>query len=75
MPRNFQLKGAAQGLYCLEGPHKLFLLGDEMGVGKTLSAILMMWKMKEQPGMSIVLCPKNICQTWVNTIHRAWEEV
>jgi SNF2 family DNA or RNA helicase len=74
-PKSFQLKAAAQGLYCLEGPFKLFLLGDEMGVGKTLSAILMMWKMREQPGMSIVFCPKSLCQLWVDSIHRAWEEV
>jgi hypothetical protein len=31
-PRDFLLKAAAQGLYCLYGPFKLFLLGDEMGV-------------------------------------------
>jgi hypothetical protein len=52
-PRDFQLKAAAQGLWCLAGPMKLFLLGDEMGVGKTLTSILIMWAMKDKPGMSL----------------------
>lgn len=74
-PRDFQLKVAAQGLYCLLGPLKLFLLGDQMGVGKTLAAILMMWALKDEPGMSLVIAPKNICAQWVDTIHNAFEEV
>jgi SNF2 family DNA or RNA helicase len=53
----------------------LFLLGDEMGVGKTLSAVLMMWARKDEPGMSIVVAPKNICGAWVDTIHYAFHEV
>lgn len=74
-PRSFQLQAAAQGLYCLEGPMKTFLLGDEMGVGKTLTAILMMWSKINEPGMSLVLCPRSLCETWVSTINGAWEQV
>jgi SNF2 family DNA or RNA helicase len=54
---------------------KLFLLGDEMGVGKTLTAVLMMWAKKDLPGMSIVICPKNICRQWERTINEAFFEV
>jgi SNF2 family DNA or RNA helicase len=74
-PRSFQLKAAAQGLYSIKGPFKLFLLGDEMGLGKTLTSVLMLWELRNEPGMSIVLCPKNLCQYWADTIHGAWEEV
>lgn len=74
-PRIFQLIAARQARYCLEGDLHLFLLGDEMGVGKTLTAILVMFDLKDGPGMSIVLAPKNLCQQWVDTIHEAWEEV
>ena len=75
IPRDFQLQAASRGLYCLDGPLRLCLLGDEMGVGKTLSAILMMYAKKDLPGMSIVVCPRSICHVWVDTIHRSWEQV
>jgi SNF2 family DNA or RNA helicase len=74
-PRSFQLEAASKALYCLKGPFKLFMLGDEMGVGKTLSGILVMWELRKEPGMSLVICPKNLCQHWVDTIHNSWEEV
>jgi SNF2 family DNA or RNA helicase len=75
IPRDFQLKAAAQGLYCLDSPMKLFLLGDEMGVGKTLTAILMMWAKKDLPGMSIVICPKSVCRQWERATNDAFDNV
>jgi SNF2 family DNA or RNA helicase len=54
---------------------RLFLLGDEMGVGKTLQGVMMMATNRHQPGMNLVVCPKGVCATWVETIHCAFEEV
>ena len=46
-----------------------------MGVGKTLLAILAMWKVKGDPGFSLVLARKSVCPQWVAQIEGAWEQV
>lgn len=51
------------------------LNGDGMGVGKTLQGILVMWLVKDDPGMSIVVAPANLCPQWVAEIEGAFEEV
>ncbi len=65
-PRDFQLKIAAQALHCLDSPMKLPLSGSEMGVGKTLSSVLVMWAKKDEPGVSMVVASKSVCKTWLN---------
>lgn len=75
VPHPWQLKGAAQGLLCCESMFKGFLLGDGMGVGKTLTAILMMHALKDKPGMSLVVCPAGVCHKWAATIDNSWRPV
>jgi SNF2 family DNA or RNA helicase len=75
IPREHQRIGASQGVYYLEGPLRLFLLGDEIGVGKTLQGVMMMATNRHQPGINLVVCPKGVYATWVETIHCAFKEV
>ena len=51
------------------------ILADGMGVGKTLTAVLAMMKVKEDPGFSLVVCPKSLCLQWIAAIGDAWQEV
>ena len=75
IPHDYQLKGAAQADFCCKGPLKGFLIGDEMGLGKTLVAILAMWLCRDDPGMSLVVAPKVLCNQWVREIEQAWQQV
>ena len=51
------------------------MIGDQMGLGKTLLAVLALWLCKDEPGISLVVAPASICYQWVYTIERAWSEV
>ncbi|OAG43839.1 hypothetical protein AYO21_02066 [Fonsecaea monophora] len=73
-PYDYQLKGAAQMDWCLEGPFKFFFLGDRMGMGKTLTTTLALWMRKDEPGMSLVVAPASVCAQWVRDIHRYFDE-
>jgi superfamily II DNA or RNA helicase len=46
-----------------------------MGLGKTLCAIMAMRIVKDDPGFSMVVAPKVLCQQWVDQIEGAFEEV
>jgi len=74
-PHDYQLKAAAQIHFSCEGVHRGMLLGDQMGSGKTLIAILVMWLCREDPGMSLVVAPASLCQQWVDQIDRTFQEV
>ncbi|KAK2762298.1 hypothetical protein FQN54_001308 [Arachnomyces sp. PD_36] len=51
-PHEYQLKGAAQIQEGCEGPFRGLLLGDEMGLGNTLTACLALYHVREESGMS-----------------------
>lgn len=74
-PHDYQLKGAAQVHELCDSPFRGILIGHAMGVGKTIIAILAMWLRREEPGMSLVICPASLCEQWVETIEHAWKEV
>jgi SNF2 family DNA or RNA helicase len=74
-PHDYQLKGAAQINYLCESRFRGALVGDGMGVGKTLQAILAMWLQRDKPGFSMVIAPKSVCLQWVDEISEAWDEV
>jgi SNF2 family DNA or RNA helicase len=75
-PHEWQKKGAAQGDYLCEHPDfKLFCCGDEMGVGKTLLAVLMVKLAQPKRGFCVVVAPKPVCGQWENEFDRAFTEV
>ncbi|KAH7350385.1 P-loop containing nucleoside triphosphate hydrolase protein [Pyrenochaeta sp. MPI-SDFR-AT-0127] len=73
-PYDYQLKAAAQIDFLRRGPFRAALVGDPMGLGKTLQAILSMMYVKDEPGLCLVLCPAVLCKQWVQAIHGAFEE-
>lgn len=75
VPHSYQLKGAAQAHFSCRGINKGFMLGDAMGVGKTLAAILALYLARDEPGASLVVCPKSLCIQWMETIHAVFAEV
>ena len=70
-----QLKGAAQMDYLCRSTFRGGILADGMGVGKTLTAVMVMYKVKDDPGFSMVVAPKSLCLQWVAAIEDAWQEV
>ena len=54
-PHPYQLTAAAQADFLCRGNFHGMLLGDGMRLGKTLTAILAMWLVKDEPGFSMVL--------------------
>lgn len=70
---DYQLKGAAQLVYaCLHSPFKFIMLGDSMGMGKTIQAVLALHKMKHEAGMALVVCPASVVLQWKATIDNLW---
>lgn len=74
-PRPWQLKGAAVAHSACRGPFKGVLIGDGMGLGKTLVGILAVNAVRDEPGMSLVVAPKGVCQIWKKSIEDAFEPV
>jgi SNF2 family DNA or RNA helicase len=74
-PHDYQLKGASQIDHSCKSKARGILVGDGMGLGKTLQAILNMHLIKGEPGLFLVLCPASLCEQWVNAIHGAFDEV
>lgn len=74
-PHDYQLKGAAQIEYMCKGPFRGCLVGDPMGLGKTLQAILSMMPIRDDPGLILVVCPASLCKQWVQSIHGAFSDV
>lgn len=74
-PWDYQLKGAAQIHHACEGPLKGLILGDEMGTGKTLQAVLAAYRVRNEPGMSLVVAPVSAIQNWLDTCSLSWKEV
>ena len=74
-PHQYQLKGAAQILHGCAGPFRGLLLGDAMGLGKTLQGLLAIWARRHEPGKSLVVCPATLCTKWVEEAERSWNEV
>jgi SNF2 family DNA or RNA helicase len=56
-------------------PTKGGILADGMGVGKTHAAITVMWAVRDEPGFSMVVCPKSLCPQWVAAIEGAFQPV
>jgi SNF2 family DNA or RNA helicase len=75
VPHTYQLKGAAQIDWACRGPFQGIMIGDAMGLGKTLQAILAMWLCRDEPGMSLVVAPASLCSQWIRSIETSWEEV
>lgn len=74
-PHAYQLKAAGQADWLCEEPFGGILVGDGMGLGKTLTSIIAMYLRRDEPGMSLVLCPASLCAQWVETIEKSWSEV
>ncbi|OBT86747.1 hypothetical protein VE02_06278 [Pseudogymnoascus sp. 03VT05] len=72
VPHAYQLKAAAQADFLCDGPFGGIMIGDGMGLGKTLMAIIAMYLRRNEPGMLLVLCPASLCTQWVETIHKSW---
>jgi len=71
VPHLWQPKGATQGHKCSESDFKGFLLGDNIGVEETINAILMLWLVRDEPEMSLVICPASLCHKWITTIENS----
>jgi SNF2 family DNA or RNA helicase len=75
-PHDFQLKGAAQ-LYMLS--HSRWrggMLGDKMGVGKTLQAILLEQLVRQDKGGPVlIVVPASLLKQWEQAIKRQYETV
>lgn len=74
-PHDYQCKGAAQINFLCSGPFQGCLIGDPMGLGKTLQAIMSMRAIKDLSGIILVVCPATLCQQWVENINEAFEKV
>lgn len=72
---DYQLLGAAQGDYLYKSVFRGILCDDEMGVGKTLLAILVIWLARDGPGFSLVAAPASLCPQWVVQTAGVWREV
>ncbi|KAI1608299.1 P-loop containing nucleoside triphosphate hydrolase protein, partial [Exophiala viscosa] len=73
-PHDYQAKGAAQIQHCAEGPFRGMILGDGMGLGKTLTGAMAMNIVRDQPGMCLVVCLAKDRVQWHNTITNSWKE-
>lgn len=74
-PYKNQLKGAAQMDYLCKSSSKGGILADGPGLGKTLTAILSMWLVKDEPGLSMVAVPNILCHRWVREIEGSFQAV
>ena len=61
VPHDYQLKGATQTDWGARSPLRGLMNGDPMGMGKTLQAILAMYKVKDE-GICLVICPSGLCK-------------
>jgi len=75
IPHDYQRKGAAQIDFSCKSPFRACLVGDPMGLGKTLQAICSMKAIEDEPGIILVVCPASLCIQWVQSIENAFEEV
>jgi SNF2 family DNA or RNA helicase len=75
VPHNYQLKAAKQIDFACRSIFKGILVGDGMDLGKTLQAVLSMWKQRDEPGLSLVVCPATLCEQWAACVTGAFEEV
>ncbi len=74
-PHSYQLKGAAQAHFLCESRFKGALIGDAMGLGKTLLAAMVIKLVQHRPGFSVVVAPKSACRQWKETLETSWTEV
>lgn len=75
-PHPWQLKGAAQVHYLSKSEFRGAIVGDQMGLGKTLLAILAMYLAREESGsFSLVVCPKSVQRQWLMEIEGNFEVV
>jgi SNF2 family DNA or RNA helicase len=64
-PHNYQLKGANQMKWaCYKSPAKGLLVGDGMGLGKTLQTILFIHSIKSRKGFAVVVVTYSNRATW-----------
>jgi len=76
-PHIWQLIGAAQAHELCRGWFRGCIIGDQMGVGKTLLAILAMELARREPGdgFSLVVCPKSCQIQWIGEIENSYAPV
>jgi SNF2 family DNA or RNA helicase len=74
-PQDYQPKGAAQIDHACKGYFRGCLIGDPMGLGRTLQAICSMKLIADEPGIILVVCPASLCIQWVQSIENAFGEV
>ncbi|KAF2221388.1 hypothetical protein BDZ85DRAFT_265288 [Elsinoe ampelina] len=59
--RDYQCKAVAMMLSSLDSPFRGCILGDSMGLGKTIQSIAAMWLDRFRPGCaSLIICPKSL---------------
>ena len=74
-PHDYQLKGANQIDHLCEGIFRGAIVGDQMGLGKTLTSVLVIRKRRDEPGMDLVVAPASVCEHWKETMERVFELV
>lgn len=76
-PREWQVSGATTIHEMLRGPLRTALLGDGMGLGKTLTAITIGLQDREKPfeGTTLVVVQKALVSTWVEELKFHFKDV
>lgn len=76
-PHPWQARGASQMNYLCNSDFRGGICADEMGMGKTLLAIMTAEKARRQDGGSFVLivCPASCREQWAEEIKAAYKQV
>jgi SNF2 family DNA or RNA helicase len=75
-PHPWQSIGASQMDYLCRSNFRGGICGDDMGMGKTLLAILAMDRARDEPGsFSVVVCPASCRLQWQREILAAYKQV
>lgn len=71
-----QIKGSSQIHHCCHSIFRGIIVGDEMGIGKTLQAVMALHHAASEPGcFSPVVCPKSCQIQWINEFKINFEPV
>lgn len=46
-----------------------------MGSGKTIQGGLVLYQVRDEPGISLVVAPKGVCEDWFQTVTKMFDEV
>ena len=74
-PHPWQTKGAAQADLLCRSRFRGIVIGDKPGLGKTYLAVLALYLCKDEPGISIVVCPSSTSFQWMKAIETAFSDV